>query len=62
MPRPGRFGGDAGGERGCDDADDVADDDGGDALFRPDEEADGAADQEAPGRDCEGGVGVGELP
>ena len=55
-------GGDAGGERGDDHADDVADDDGGDAFLRTDEEADGAADQEGPGGDREGGVGVGEFP
>ena len=55
-------GGDAGGKRSQDHADDVADDDRGDAFLRADEEADGAADQEGPGRDGQGGVGVGELP
>ncbi len=50
------------GERGQNDADDVADDDGGDALLRPDEKTDGAADQKGPGGNRQRGVGIGELP
>ncbi|MCY1361714.1 hypothetical protein D9M69_483900 [compost metagenome] len=51
-----------GGEGGQQHPENVTDDDGGDALHRPDEKRRGTTNEEGPGGDGQGGVGVGEFP